>query len=342
MKKLRILSVVLAVVMLAAVCPVASAQGGSFGSYERVVIIGVDGAGAFFDDTDTPSCDRIFSENSAVTNDCRSEIPTISAQNWGAILLGVTCDRHGLTNDTLDTVERDSSEKYPSVFRIARETYPDAVLASFCDWSPINYGLIENDIGVYKANANDEELTGLIEAYLPENDPKLMFVHFDSVDGAGHSNGYGSAEHLARLTVVDGFIGRVYDKLDSLGRIDDTLFIVVADHGGTPGGSHGGATSAEKTVFLGVKGKNVTSGTMENAEVRDVAAIALHALGCEQPEIMTSRVPAGVFADCPETARPLGDSSLKQLMDIVAFLREYLPYITNIVFGILAGFSRTA
>jgi len=49
--------------------------------YEHVIVIGVDGMGNFNRDTDTPNFDRIF-DHGAVTYNCLSMVPTISAQNW--------------------------------------------------------------------------------------------------------------------------------------------------------------------------------------------------------------------------------------------------------------------
>ena len=51
--------------------------------YKRVVLIGVDGAGAFFRDTDTPCIDEIF-ENGAISYNVLTSNPTISAQCWGS------------------------------------------------------------------------------------------------------------------------------------------------------------------------------------------------------------------------------------------------------------------
>ena len=65
--------------------------------YKHVVIVGVDGAGRFFADADTPNIDRIF-KNGACTFDMLTAEPTISAQCWGSMLLGVPPEVHKLTN----------------------------------------------------------------------------------------------------------------------------------------------------------------------------------------------------------------------------------------------------
>ena len=138
-------------VLLAALCvvPAFAAEGSkSFGGYDHVFIIGVDGAGQFFRDADTPNFDRIFADG-AVDYTARTETIAVSAQNWGSILTGVSYLRHLMTNSSAAKRERDSSTRYPTIFKYVRDAYPDAQLASVVNWNVINHGIIENDLGVY-------------------------------------------------------------------------------------------------------------------------------------------------------------------------------------------------
>ena len=253
-------------------------------TFDRVFLIGVDGAGAFFRDADTPCIDRIMKEG-ACTYDADTAIPSISAQCWGSMLLGVSPDVHKLTNSHVETHEYPTDSANPSLFRRIRETYPDADLASFSCWSPINYGIVEHNADVKLSSAGDDDLTDGIIAYLDAASPKFMFVQFDSVDGAGHENGYGTKAHLAQINEVDGYIGRIYDKLSERGLLENSLFIVTADHGGTPGGSHGGVTEAELKIYFGATGDGVkVNGEIGEMFVWDIPAVVLEALGIPVPE----------------------------------------------------------
>ena len=266
----------------------------SRGAYKHVVIIGVDGAGAYFKDTDTPRCDEIF-KGRATTYRSLMSLPTMSAQGWASILHGVLPAFHGLTNDIIEKTPYPLNSPYPSVFRVAREALPDAELASFVEWNPINIGIVENNLGVEKGTGNDDaEVTGRILTYLKSKTPALMFVQFSSPDDIGEKYGFGTDIYLATVSTADALVGRIYDQLKLKGILDDTLFIVTADHGGT-GKTHGGDSDEEKYVFLGVAGKTVDSSVIADAEGRDVAAIAAYALGLDFPETWTGRVPTGVF-----------------------------------------------
>lgn len=151
----------------------------------------------------------------------------------------------------------------------------------------------------------DTELTPRITEYIKAKKPAFLFIQMDSVDGAGHSFGYGSTKHLKRIGEVDVLIGEIYDAVHQAGISEDTLFCVIADHGGTPfdgkGAGHGGWTDAEKYVTFAAAGKTVSHCEIEEMNVRDLAAIVLYALKIPAPEFCvdgwTSQIPGGMFSD---------------------------------------------
>ena len=53
----------------------------SFGTYKHVFIIGVDGAGKFFEPADTPNFDRIFAHG-YINYAVRTEVASDSGPNW--------------------------------------------------------------------------------------------------------------------------------------------------------------------------------------------------------------------------------------------------------------------
>ncbi|MBQ4192746.1 MAG: alkaline phosphatase family protein, partial [Clostridia bacterium] len=197
---------------------------------------------------------------------------------------------------------------FPSVFRIIRENMPDAKLASFCNWNPINVGIVEDGLGVTKDTASgDKGVTDLVCQYVTAEKPTLLFVQFDEVDGAGHGSGYGSAAHIKQLGVEDGYIDRIHAAYEEAGILDDTLFIVTADHGGS-GTSHGGWTDGEKYVMWAAAGKSVIpGGEIKDMGIRDTASVVLTALGLadKQPDTWTARVPSGLFAGVEAKERPV-------------------------------------
>lgn len=264
--------------------------------YKYVAVIGIDGMGKFNSQTETPNLDRIF-ENGAVAWSCISQNPTISAQNWGAMLLGATPLVHKLTNGTVSN-EHYTNSALPSLFKRIRDVDKECYLASVCNWNPINFGIVEENIGVEKLTAdNDKILTPMIVECVKKK-PKFLFVQLDDVDGAGHSGGYGTEHHYEEIRRADGYVAQIHKAYQDAGIIEDTLFIVISDHGGVRNG-HGGYTDTEKYVYMALAGKDVKEGFIEYAETRDIAAIVLYALGMDVPEYdengFTSQIPEGIW-----------------------------------------------
>lgn len=302
----RIASVFLALfLVLTCALPAVAAQetDGQFGKYDHVFIIGVDGLGAMWETLDSPHFDRIFKQNGAYRYNAKTETVTISAQNWGAILTGTDADTHGMTNDSISEGARTSDNPTPTIFHYVRQQFPDAQLASFTNWYPLNTGMIETDLNVEKYDAqNATDPAG--DAYITEsvvnyfnagNAPKLFFLQFDEPDHFAHGNGADSAEYRQACETADAQMGRIFDAAVANGLMENGLFLVVSDHGEI-GYGHGGQSVQESSAVLGVVGRGVNQGVLpEGVRNRDVAAIALHALGVEKPAHMTSTVPEGLF-----------------------------------------------
>ena len=273
--------------------------------YQHVVVVGIDGAGAFIKEADTPHFDRIFADG-AVSYDALASRPTISAECWGSMLLGVGPEVHQLTNAVVSKTPYPTDSPFPSLFRRIREAYPEARLGSYCDWNPITAGIVEDNLDVSHDTARDSELTPIICDYIRREKPDFLFVQLDSVDGAGHKAGYGTPEHLKRISEVDELVNDIYSAVKEADMLEDTLFLVIADHGGTnpgngQGGSHGGWSDGEKYVTFAAVGKGVARGTVKEMNIRDLAAIVLYAFGLEAPAFAedgwTAQIPEGIFSD---------------------------------------------
>lgn len=276
------------------------------GDYKHVVILGADGAGAFFRNTETPNIDRIFRDG-AVTYDMRVTAPTSSCPSWMSFFHGVNPEHHGLIeNYFVEYFTYPSAQfKYPSFMKVVRDARPDADLAALYAWIGIN-GIVEDDAGIFKKHIADDNIPAFMrDEYLKDNMPTVLYVHFGRTDSAGHMYGYGSPEHLNQITLTDGYIGEIYDTLVERGMIDDTLFIVTSDHGGSAKW-HGGLTDEEKYVMFAAAGRTVEQGGVpQSMEIRDVASVVLYAFGIEQPSNYTSRVPSGLFAGVAACERPV-------------------------------------
>ena len=263
--------------------------------YDYVALIGVDGSGNAFQEVDSPNYDAIF-EKGAVKLDSRAMDPTNSAENWASMLHGVLPSKHRRNNTNTGQEAYPEGSAYPSLFALLHEQRPQALTASFVNWNNINFGIVENNIGVHKQNiGSDAALTDAICEYVRDRKPVMLFVQLDEVDHIGHTYGYTSPEYYAQLEKADEMIGKIYDAYEEAGILDRTLFMVAADHGGLNKG-HGGTSDVERTVAFAAAGRTVIEGgTIGPMDQRDIAAIAAYALGIEPADTWTGRVPTGIF-----------------------------------------------
>lgn len=280
-----------------------------FGKYETVFIVGVDGAGSFIKNTDTPNFDSIFALG-AISYEMKSAVPTESAQNWGSMFYGVDPVDHNINN--LFAQNRNfKSDEYNSIFSCVLEKYPDSNCASIVGWNPINSGIIDVD-SIYKIPASSDEQTltcdeivNQFEQYIIGNtNIKLVFIQIDDVDQAGHAYGWGSEEYYDAIYQADKAIGAIYKIANDSGLLNDSLFVVVSDHGGTVEKTHGGESEEEVNCCFAVCGKGIlTNNKIIDMETRDVAAVTLYALGVDKPDYFTARVPMGIWENVGEADR---------------------------------------
>ncbi|MBR6940909.1 MAG: alkaline phosphatase [Clostridia bacterium] len=306
----RILALTLALTVICALAPAAAAKTAesSFGGYKHVFIIGIDGAGTFFEKDYMKNFHRIFKDG-AVKYGVRTETKTDSGPNWNAILTGVSYFKTGAENGVVSLEQDRVFRRYPTVFKYVRDAMPDAELASFSNWGAINKGIVEDDIGVTKVTQSpDDALTDSIVEYFEKgNRPALFFVQLDEVDGAGHGHGSASAEYENALKQADERVGRIYEAVEKAGLMEDGLFIVTADHGHRPEGGHGRFSKIESYSTIALKGKTVKKGGAldSDTKLRDIAAISLYALGVKSTEWnFSAKVPADCFEDFSGQTRP--------------------------------------
>ncbi len=304
-------------------------QSDSFGAYKHVFIIGVDGVGKYFEPAETPEFDRIFKDG-AVNYHVRTEVLTDSGPNWASVLTGVSYFKHYIHNGSSGEVQRTSDTKYPSIFTLVRKAMPDAELASILNWNNINFGMIETDIGVTeKQNGDDNVVTDEICAYLDDgNKPTLFFTQLDFVDAAGHAHGSDSKEYFDAIHNADAMVGRIYDAVERNGMLEDSLFIVTADHGHKATGGHGRFSERESYTTIAVAGKTVVPGGKldKTTRDRDIAAIALYALGIERPDSMSARIPGDLFENTKGESRSFFKDMLDGIISPVMWLVTLFTY----------------
>ena len=99
---------------------------------------------------------------------------------------------------------------------------------------------------VWDLHTVDEGVVSHLYPYLDRKpDWNLMIAHFLGVDHAGHRYGPGHPAMAAKLQQMDGILDHVFNKVD-----DETLVVVMGDHGMDEKGDHGGDSDNELDAAL--------------------------------------------------------------------------------------------
>lgn len=103
----------------------------------------------------------------------------------------------------------------------------------------------------------------MLEAELAQGDYQMTFVHYDKMDGIGHSKGYASKEYLDEVPDVDEYVGRIVNAIASRPFRDDEewMIVITTDHGGI-GKSHGNMREECRRIPLILSGDKIKKGTL--------------------------------------------------------------------------------
>ena len=285
--------------------------------YKHVVIIGIDGMGAYHlqNNASTPNLDRIFADY-ALTDVAQTYNPVASGPCWTSMFTGVDprvmkVYSNPYENDTFNQKSYTTAvTKYSTIFHKVKEVYPDADVACVSRWQLLQQLLFVGDAAEIDQSYTPTQWTTAEErqhflAYVEQMDPNnvnLAYFYFCEPDSTGHVENWGSDAFHAKLTEVDAAMGDIFDALEAKGMLEDTLFIVTTDHGGK-GTQHGHIYEPEAlTITLGFRGKTVSNEKNFDMIFRDVAAVVLDAMGIEPLESWATLkdppvVPEKIFVD---------------------------------------------
>ena len=229
---------------------------------------------------ETPNMDGLMA-NGTYSLDALNSGITISGPGWSSLLTGVWPDKHGVTDNSFNG---QNYENFPHLFQRIEEFNPDLNTYSISQWHPINDEIASgvadavNDVD----NHSDYVAEAAIEV-LSQNDPDILFLHFDDVDHAGHKHGYGPhvPRYLDSIESTDILVGKIIAELERRDTYEkeNWLIILTTDHGGIRKG-HGGKTPQESTIFFIAHGKSALKGELKTqVDVVDVAVTAMAHLG---------------------------------------------------------------
>ena len=262
---------------------------------KHVILIGLDGWGAYsVSKAEMPNVKKLMDDGS-YTLKKRSVLPSSSAVNWASMFMGAGPELHGYTEWYSKTPELPSREVnkngiFPTVFSLLHESDPKAEIGCIYEWETIRCLVdtfaLNYDKHVFEAESNPAAAAQYAADYIKKAHPNLLAVIIDNPDHVGHATGHDTPEYYAVLKELDKYVGQIVNAVKEAGMLDETIFIVTADHGGINKG-HGGKTMEEMETAFIISGKNIKKGheITESMMQFDVASTIAHIFKLEQPQV---------------------------------------------------------
>jgi predicted AlkP superfamily pyrophosphatase or phosphodiesterase len=278
--------------------------------FKHVVVIGVDGLSSEgLMKADAPVLHRLIEEGS-FKYDARTVLPSSSSSNWSAMILGAGPEITGITSNDwkpdgtyMKPVVVTKAGRSPSIFDVVREELPNAEQGAIYHWGDYGRLFLKESVNISESAKSENEAAEKFSAFLVAKQPTFALLHLDHVDGAGHHYGHMTPEYLKSISKADSLIGTVIESIEKAGMKENTLVMIVADHGGKNKG-HGGESEGEITIPVIYYGNGIKKEYKVQQAVYqyDVAATVAFALNLQVPYSWTSRPVKAAFIGFDEPA----------------------------------------
>ncbi|MBC7227608.1 MAG: alkaline phosphatase family protein [Thermoflexales bacterium] len=210
--------------------------------------------------------------------------PSLSYPSWTVIASGTWQEISGVTTNWYE-----GEVQVDTIFKAARDAGMPAVVVGGGGWKKL-YGSHLTEFvkvpGPEDENAPleawvrmDEESFRLGMQALDDYPEGLILVYFGGTDELAHQYGGVSPQYLDEVQKVDGYIGRLAERLDP----EKDVLIVTADHGHVDIGGHGGWERSVLHVPLVMVGKAIRPGVYTERLQADIAPTIAALLGLPIP-----------------------------------------------------------
>jgi len=128
----------------------------------------------------------------------------------------------------------------------------------------------------------DTTIFNIAKDIIKKEDPDLLVTQLISVDQTGHARGCFTDDYIKAIENVDHLMGDFIKFLDKNKKLDDSVIIIMADHGQSKGiGGHGHWDKGEIYVPFIIFGKNIEKGRTitEEHNILSLTPLIRNALG---------------------------------------------------------------
>jgi predicted AlkP superfamily pyrophosphatase or phosphodiesterase len=229
-------------------CSLSFAQSAS-ASKPLVLLVGIDGfKPSYLNLGLTPNLNAL-AKKGIISRGSISAFPSLTFPNFVTLVTGLTPDHHGIVNNSMTDSRteqvftlgsRDAVENpfwWSEVTPIWSNIRSQGGIASAMFWPgsevEIN-GHRPNDWVRYDHGMSHEKRLDHLMSWLSRSEtlrPDFATLYLSDVDSAGHEFGPDSQELKKAVAKVDLTLGNLMSRLENLGLLDKTTFVIVSDHG---------------------------------------------------------------------------------------------------------------
>ena len=242
--------------------------------------------------------------NGARATEAYTIVPPLTLPSHTSMLTGVGIQKHQITwNDYRPT---NGIVKVPTIFGLAKDR--KLKTAMFVGKEKFKHLELPGTIDELVWPQPDDDAKSIARVFAAEfgkTKPNLCFIHFRDPDTVGHKTGAYSLEKIQALKDCDDALKTIKDAVAAAGVLDQSVFILTADHGshdskdknGKTIGSHSDARKEDVLIPWVVWGKGVKKNfTITTPIVQyDTAATALWLLRVPLPEHFWGRPVTSAF-----------------------------------------------
>lgn len=271
---------------------------------KHVVIIGIDGLSTDGVKTaKTPNIHKLM-EQGSYSFQCKAQMPTVSSPNWASVIDGAPPKDHGIwsnawkVHDIKDSVycHGKKGHIFPTIFRVMREQKKHSKIIIFSAWWSF-VRLVEPRVCNVKQRTLFTGLTtSRVVTSIRVRKPDLLFLHLNDVDETGHKYGHSTPRYYEAVEEADKSVGRIVAAIEKAGIANETVVMIIADHGGK-GHGHGGDSPQEVNIPYVMEGP----GIKKNYELKQVhnnydgTATLAKILGLTPPDCWEGKVIDEIF-----------------------------------------------
>lgn len=237
---------------------------------KKVVIVVIDGCRKErLYEADAPFLHGLMREGT-VYETMETIYPARTVTCFSSMFTGTYPREHGIKSNMV----WDLLVKVESIFDVLKKQGKKGVLFGCAHLIDAFGDYVESFTAVSHNDVVDKKIMEQAKVIYERENPDLFIVQMIAVDQTGHSRGVLYPEYLQKINEADKLIADFHAWLTARGEMDETAFIVMADHGQGNGiGGHGHLDVGERFVPFFMHGPMIQQGKKVE-DFRSIVSVA--------------------------------------------------------------------